>query len=446
MSAVTDTRVRVVHAVQLQPWSVMRCRLADPLTVGGATSVIVKWVRTEPGNERTQPGRLRTERAALEHVGARAPQLVPRVLAGGGDSGLLVLEDLAPREPLRELLLRVGPVLAEPQMIDVARALGRLHAATVGSASSYYERLGADATAGLATDIAASVGDFGLGVERVRAVGVPMSTAAQHELTAIVDTLLDPGALLALSNGDPETNNYLADGPDGRLIDFESAGFQHVFVDVASMYIPGPMWLTVGDPDADGRAHAYRAAVAAVMPAVTDDRIFGEGVTGAGFVEALRRLVKLPTMDARDPGESGRLHRVATTEAAADGADRFACLPHLTSWTRTVAALRRRRWPDTDVDLAALSPFTARWRQPPGHCARASHRFRQHHQIAVVPTVRPVEVSGAGDEDEPGGTGLAERRAVGGERGFADDVDAIDAEDRLLALGTAGGDLLPDPK
>lgn len=358
MTRTTGEKVRVLQAAQLQPWSVMRCRLADPLP-DGATTVIVKWVRTEVGNERRQPARLRIERVALEFVGSCAPQLVPRVLTAT-DAGLLVLEDLAPREPLRELVLRVGPAAAQAELSAFARALGRLHATTTGSADSFYERVGTAGRTGLATDIAASVEQWRLGVERVRAVGVPMSNAAMDELAGVIARLVNPGALIALSNGDTESNNYLTAGSDGRLIDFESAGFQHVFIDVATMYIPGPMWLTVGNPDTDGRSDAYRSEVAAAIPAINDDRIFGEGIAGAGFVEALRRLVNLPKMDVREPGEPGRLHRVATTEAAADVAERFDCLPNLASWARTVACFLRRRWPDADVDLATLPPFTTR--------------------------------------------------------------------------------------
>jgi hypothetical protein len=359
LSSAVGISVRVGSVEHLHPWSVMRCRLAEPLPHDGATSVIVKWVRTDAGNDRTQPARLGVERAALEHVGARTWHLVPRVL-GGPDTGLLVLEDLSPREPLRAIVLRDGATVARAVLIEFARALGSLHAATASTAGAYYERRGFEAPTGLSADLAASLAEFQVGVERLGAVGVPMSTAARHELAGVVDRLLDPGPLLALSNGDPETNNYLTDGSDGRLIDFESAGFASVFVDVASLYVPGPMWLSVGDPGADGRADAYRAALAEAVPAITDDRRFGEGVAGAAFVEALRRLVSLRKLDLRERGEPGRVHRVATTEAAADVAARFGVFPHLTAWMREVAAFLRHRWPDTDVDLSALPPFTSR--------------------------------------------------------------------------------------
>lgn len=360
LTAVTGTSVHVESAVRLEPWSVMRCHLAEPLP-GGATSVIAKWVRiADDGTGRTEPARLRTERAALEFVAAHAPRLVPRVLSGRDDGDLLLLEDLAPRESLRELLVRSGPAAGRQPLIDFARALARLHATTSGHIGDYYERLGASPSAGVAVDVVASIGQWEAGVELLRAAGFPMSTAAAHELAGVVDGLLHPGSFLALSNGDPETNNYLTDGSDGRLIDFESAAFGHVFIDVASMYVPGPMWLTVGDPGADGRADAYRAELATSIPAIGEDHLFERGVSGAGFVFAIRRLVSLPKLDVREPGEPGRAHRVATTEAAADVADRFGTLPHLTSWARIVAAHLRRRWPDTDVDLAALPPFTTR--------------------------------------------------------------------------------------
>jgi hypothetical protein len=42
-------------------------------------------------------------------------------------------------------------------------------------------------------------------------------------------------------------------GPDdGKVIDFEFAGYRHLLSDVACLYVPGPQWMAVGDPSKDG--------------------------------------------------------------------------------------------------------------------------------------------------------------------------------------------------
>ena len=148
-----------------------------------------------------------------------------------------------------------------------------------------------------------------------------MTTAAMHELAGIVTELASPSAFLAFSNGDPGVNNYLVGAHgDGRLIDFEFAGFRHAICDlVADLYVPGPMWLTVGDPLSNGVEEAYRDTLAQAVPEVTDD-----------------------------------------LEAAADAAGRRHCLPQLTAWARAAAENLRRRWPDADIDLKTLEDYTTR--------------------------------------------------------------------------------------
>lgn len=113
--------------------------------------------------------------------------------------------------------------------------------------------------------------------------GVTMTAAATHELDDIVTELANPGVFLAFSSGDPGVNNYLVDGDaDGRLIDFEAAGFRHALSDLINdLYVPGPMWLTAGDPMRNGIEEAYRSMLAPVVPEVTDDRHFGPTLGGA---------------------------------------------------------------------------------------------------------------------------------------------------------------------
>ena len=366
LSATYETPVTVRAVDRIEPWFVLRCHLSSS-TADVPPTAVVKWLRDTPGDVRTDPTQLLTEEAALEFLADVDPHLAPAVLAvdtAGADprNGFLVFEDMAPREPLRSILLRDGPRRAAPLLTAFARTLARLHAVTLGRANAYYSRRGKLGPVDRYADAGEFVGNWPTGVRYLSDAGVAMSAAATRELTDIADELANPGGLLAFSNGDPGVNNYLVDSRgDGRLIDFEAAGFRHAITDlVTDLYVPGPMWLTVADPMTNGVEEAYRDTLASIVPEVTDDRWFGRTLAGAGFVCAADRLSSLPKMDTRPFGNHSRLHRVANLEAAADTAERHRTLPHLTGWARAAAGALRRRWPDTDIDLAALGPYTAR--------------------------------------------------------------------------------------
>ena len=366
LSALHGTSVRVRAVDRLEPWSVLRCHLTAQAP-GVPASVVVKWLRDNPEDIRRDPAQLHTEQAALEFVAELDPALAPRLLAAGTAATdprdrILVLEDLAPREPLREALLRESPERSAGLLASFARALGRLHAVSVGQADAYYSRRSRLGPVDRRADLERFLSDWRAGAQRMADAGVVMTTGAAHELAGIVTELASPSAFLAFSSGDPGVNNYLVDAHgDGRLIDFESAGFRHAICDLINdLYVPGPMWLTVGDPLSNGVEEAYRRTVAQTVPEVTDDRWFGHAVSGAGFIFAAGRLRRLARLDARPPGDHSRLNRVAALEAAAGTAQRHHCLPHLTAWARTAAENLRRRWPDTDIDRTTLQDYTTR--------------------------------------------------------------------------------------
>ncbi len=336
----------LVGITRVEPWSVLRCQLAD------STTVIVKWQRDGASQSRTEIARLHTESVALEFLASIDRGLAPQLLATGFEPhpAVVVLEDLAPRESLREIIVRDG---VRPALLRTyVRTLARMHAATLGRAADW--PLDPDA----ATELA--LRGWLQGVRDIGAWGAPLPPAAEEELAGIVAHISD--AFLAFTNGDPQLNNYLVDANgDGRLIDFEFAGFQSIFFGLANLYVPGPMWMTVNAPETHGLESLYRTELADVIPEIADDKIFNNGIAGASFIWALLRLHGLDRLNARKPGDSSRVHRVATLEAAADLAERKQCLPNLVDWARTAACLLRRRWPDADIDLAALPDYTSRW-------------------------------------------------------------------------------------
>ncbi|MFB8242173.1 hypothetical protein ACFC58_37130 [Kitasatospora purpeofusca] len=362
----------------LEPWAVARVRLrngdghgdGDGDGHGSAPhSVVVKWIPTDLDRTRPAQWRLRTELAALRFLSEDLRTgLAPHVIAVDSASRLLVLEDLAPRVALDQLLRRDGAAAHGERLAAFARARGELSAATAGRAATYYTRRARLGPVDPAADRAGRLAPLrDTAILHAAGLGAPLRSRASHELTAALDELHHPGPFLALSNGDAEANNILLHphGPaDARLIDFEYAGYTHALTDAVCLYVPGPAWLTVGDPAAVGPAEHYRHALARAVPQAQDDQLYGYGLAAASLSWALIRLQRFAALDARPPADPSRSQLVATLEAAARTAVLHTdALPRLTAWTHRIAALLRRRWPDADQDFtdpARFPPYRAR--------------------------------------------------------------------------------------
>jgi aminoglycoside/choline kinase family phosphotransferase len=357
--------VAVERWERLEPWAVARVLLEG---AGAGRTVIVKWVRAGPTQARTEPWRLRAELAALQFLSDDLGlALAPRVIAANVSAGFLVLEDLAPRVALDRLIRRDGAAACLDLLAVFARARGELSAATAGQAGTYHARcamLGFPAPAGDAEGRLAGLWDQGR--EDAAALGVPIAGSAASELIAALDELNAPGPFLALSQGDAESNNVLVreSGPaDARLIDFEDAGFAHALIDAVCLHVPGPGWISVGDPGAAGLADQYRRALARGVPEAQDDRRYGFALAAACMSWALLRLHRFAVLDTRAPGDHSRLQLVETLESAARTAEAHRALPHLAGWLRRTADVLRRRWPDADLDLtdwARFPPYSPR--------------------------------------------------------------------------------------
>ncbi|MFI6387173.1 hypothetical protein ACIBHY_31420 [Nonomuraea sp. NPDC050547] len=334
------------------PW-VLRVHLAD------GCLVIVKRPRPDGYGLRSAAELMRCERAALELL---EEDLGPRLLAAPPDTRMLVFEDLAPRTELSRLLRRDGltPEL-DDRLTEFAVTQGEIAAASAGRAADFAARrteLGTPAR-DLGDGEHAWTGLWRTAPERAMEFGVPMPDAAERDLRAAGTELAEPGPFLVLTNGDPEAHNYLTlpDG-DGRLIDFEGAGFRHALTAAAGFTVPGPQWMAVSG---ERQITAFRSALARGVPEAEDNRRFGYGLASAAAVWTAIRANDLRRREAREPGDDSRLQLVAGLEAGARTASEV--FPHFAGWCRSTAEVLRRRWPDTDVDTAAIAPYT--WRRRP---------------------------------------------------------------------------------
>jgi len=148
-----------------------------------------------------------------------------------------------------------------------------------------------------------------------------------------MDELTQPGPFLALSSGDAGAGGRgepgsrrrgrkpkVGERTRGDREGIEAAGYRHAVEDAVCLHVPGPHWLTVNDPIADGVEAEYRAALSGSVPEAMDDARFGAAMAAACLVFAIIRVHRFPKLDARGAGVPGRLQVVSTLEAAARAA------------------------------------------------------------------------------------------------------------------------------
>lgn len=354
-SRVDDT-ARVVSVRRIRPWTVARCEV---ITAGGTRTVMVKWLRSNPDGFRVDRRQIATEAAGLRLVEAHATGVAPRLLAHDPEADVLVIGDLAPRRTLHSLLssgLAAAGDAGATGLRTFAATLGRLHAATAS--------LDVDGPWDDAARSPLEQGDVDRVLDRLGEL-VPVTASVDRDVRAVRNEIGSPGSFAAFSNGDSGANNCLVrpDGSDGRLIDFEHACRRHALLDVAALYVPGSMWLSVADPVPLGVEAAYRDVAGAVLPGVADDERFAHGLAAACAVVPLERLRRFDKLDAREPGHHSRAQLIIVidrTVATMARTDRYGALAE---WLSLVASTLRRRWPDADreapFDYALREPFDA---------------------------------------------------------------------------------------
>ncbi len=284
-------KVEIVASEQIDPWHIARVDLRwDRPSPDRPDTAMVKWFRDHPADRGARDARMVTEDLALRWLETAGPGLAPRPFGLDVDAEVLVVEDLAPRRMLWDLLAD-GDDAAMPGLHSFARSLARLHVAT-----SSTRALGHDVHRGL-------VAGGEPGVERRRLfcsawsyelpdldrLGVVPTPRALAEMSAVRADIDEPGPFLALSNGDAGANNFMVDGTDGRIIDWEFGCFRHALVDASCLHVPGPMWMTLADPGPIGVADTYRRTLAEGISAAEGDE-YELALAGACVATAAERL------------------------------------------------------------------------------------------------------------------------------------------------------------
>jgi hypothetical protein len=250
-------------------WSaVLRCRDA------AGTAVVVK--SYPPGQE--GPAAFAAEAAGLALTSESG--LGPRLLAADEATLTVVMSDLGRAPSLADLLLDGPPPAAAAALLDWAAALGRLAGYAAGRADEHARLLTRYRAGRAGASLAGSPPvTYGGVAGRAALLGVdePPGLAADLRLVA---GLVESARYRVFSPGDECPDNNLIT-PDGvRFLDYETAGFHSVFLDVAYLRMPfSTCWCAFRLPAglAAAAERSYRAEVGQVHPELADDEVWRRG-------------------------------------------------------------------------------------------------------------------------------------------------------------------------
>lgn len=222
---------------------------------------------------------LLNEWAGLEFLSEISEGASPTPVCYGGDrgAGLLVMQDMGSPRGLDQILLGDDAEEAEEALVQLAVALGRMHAATIGHGARFAEKRGKlgptrpfnwDWLRARTRELEEAL-DLGIGPE------------VSEQIDDVIEALNNPGPFAAYTHMDPCPDNAL--WVDGRvmLLDFERGAYRHALLDGSYgrihfpscwcvNQIPGHIPLRMED--------AYRRELVAGCPQADDDAIYRRAV------------------------------------------------------------------------------------------------------------------------------------------------------------------------
>lgn len=273
--------------------------LSDPADLGGSgrstvlraraasgRSVIVKAFTEEPEARRAFTG---------EATGLSLKAGGPDLLAADPEQRLLVLADLGTAPTLADLLLGADPAAAERALLAWARGLGEL-AVAAAPRRAEFDDLWSRYQLGLpAWDKEPWIAQ---NATRLPSVLDCVGLTPAPGLAAELDRIGTAGGerYPGFTPGDTCPDNNLITPGGLRLIDFEAACFQSVFLTAAYCRMPfSSCWCVFALPPglAERIERTYREQVAAIHPELADDAVWEAGLDAAVAVWTVDATVRL---------------------------------------------------------------------------------------------------------------------------------------------------------
>ena len=344
---------------------IVRLRLADD-----DRTVVLKRPREDNFGDRSRG--FDAELAALEFLGPMESAVAPRLLGADPAAGILIMEDLGPGTSLADSLMAPDRGRAAADLISYARAIGAMHAASIGRSREYEQirgRLAGHADGAIAPDwlhaIASSKEPF-----LAMAAQLGLETDGVDEEIDSLGRLMTGAGYVGLVHSDLCPDNTHITGGTCRIIDFETSGWGPIALDVAYLLAPFPScWCFAALPaEAAGPALlAYRDEVTRAGLLLGPDWEDALTAALAGWVVARGARIGRALEQDRDWGTTTMRPRLLTWLGSfIDAAARTSALPQL----RTLAEATRdqlcQRWPDAVVpDYPALAEPGALLARPP---------------------------------------------------------------------------------
>nr|WP_238345277.1 phosphotransferase [Actinopolymorpha cephalotaxi] len=355
MAFLTRLAGRPCRLVREQPlgheWAPTTRLALDTELPGIGHSVVVKTRRVE-GEGHGGPAYLRREAAGL--YTAEVSGVAARVIHVDDDAGTVIVTDLGEWPSLQDLLLANDPESAAAGMVELATAVGQLHAATLGRGDAHQRNLDAFA-ADVDTGQSYSLdgGHWDVVEQACTELSLPSARPARDDVVRILKRVENPGPLGALTHMDLNPTNVLITDSGARLVDFEGCRFGHPGIDAAFLHYPFPHhstpWGLLPAKVVESADTAYRSALAhgGAEPLLHDyARMLADGAA----ITLIGRITRL-VMVAR-PGQSrhdswrrrGQIVQQIRTYTRL--ADRAAQQSAFTRWLRALEAAMTDRWPD----------------------------------------------------------------------------------------------------
>jgi len=313
-------------------------------------SAVLKRQR-EKGRRRRWPA-FGVELAVLDYLNAMPVPVAPRLLGADSGAGVLVMEDLGEGSSLADSLLRGGRARVQAELIAYARALGSLHAWSMGHAAEFAELWrrhdpGAELRTRWLDAIQRGTQPF---LSAVATLGVAVDGVAD-EIDELRAMLTGPD-YLGLVHGDPCPDNVQMIDGACRIFDFEISGWGPVAFDAAYLLAPFPSCWCFADLPADvaGPAvDAYRAQLEAGGISLRPDWDDLTTAVLAGLIIARGPVLGRVLDDDPDWGTTTMRPRLLAWLRSFTGRAGDGTLPRLQATAGAVRDRLSARWPGLRV-------------------------------------------------------------------------------------------------
>jgi hypothetical protein len=368
MAALTEVAGRPLRLVSEQSvgheWAPVTRLVLDRELPDIGSTVVVKTRRVD-GEGHGGPAYLRREAAGLR-TAARSG-VTARVVHVDDDAGTVIQTDLGAWPSLQDVLQAKDPEVAAAGMVELATAVDRLHASTLGRGDEHKRTLdgfAAEVRTGSSYDLDER---HWYVIERAcDELDLPPARPARDDVAQIIERVNHPGALAALTHMDLNPTNALVTDAGARLVDFEGCRFAHPGIDAAFLHYPFPHhsnpWGLLPAAVVEAAETAYRSTLAreGAEPLLNGyDQMLADGAA----IPLIGRIVRLIMVASPDQSRHDSWRRrgqivqqirtYARLDERAGGNSRFV------AWLRDLDTAMVDRWPDATHPPPPLFPAFA---------------------------------------------------------------------------------------